>query len=152
MTRVREREDKAISVTGGRETILIAEDDEGVRHIMREVLHEYGYTTIEAVDGEDAVEKFKTHREIALVVIDSVMPKKNGREACEEIRRIAPHTRVLFTSGYTKDIILDKGIEDREFDFIGKPLSIEKFLQKVREALDRQASGTPPGDGDLRSA
>jgi CheY-like chemotaxis protein len=66
------------------------------------------------------------------------MPKKNGREAYEEIRKIAPHVKVIFTSGYTKDIVLNKGIEDGEFDFIAKPLSLDELLGKIRQALDKQ--------------
>ncbi|MBP7526624.1 MAG: PAS domain S-box protein [Syntrophorhabdaceae bacterium] len=122
--------------TTGKETILIAEDNEGARHVMHEALREYGYKTIEAVDGEDALDKFKQHRDVDLVILDSVMPKKNGREVYEEIRRQDPDIKVLFTSGYTRDVVLDKGIEDRKMDFIAKPLSLEKLLQKVREVLD----------------
>ncbi|MDD3846042.1 MAG: PAS domain S-box protein [Syntrophorhabdaceae bacterium] len=137
MTGVDEKHDTAMPVTGGKETILIAEDDEEVRHIMRDVLQEYGYRTIEAVDGEDAIERFRLNRDVDLVIVDSVMPKKNGREAYEEMRMIDPRVKALFTSGYTKDVVLDKGIKDREFDFIAKPLSLDRFLRKVREVLDR---------------
>ena len=104
---------------------------------MREALQGHGYTITEAIDGEDAVRKFKENRDIHLIIIDSVMPKKNGREACEEIHRIDPHIKVVFTSGYTKDIVLNKGIVEKEFDFIAKPLSLNKLLQKVREVLDK---------------
>jgi len=136
-TKIDEKQDAATPVERGEETVLIAEDDEGVRHFIREALQEYGYKTIEAIDGEDAIDKFNEHRNIDLVIIDSVMPKKNGREVYEEVHGTDPHVRVLFISGYTKDIVLDKGIEDREFDFIAKPLSFDKLLQKVREVLDR---------------
>jgi PAS domain S-box-containing protein len=135
---VDETEDATIPVKRGKETILIAEDNEGVRHFMREALQKQGYTIREAIDGEDAVEKFREHRDADLIIIDSVMPKKNGRETYEEIYGIDPHVKVLFTSGYTKDVVLDKGIEEKEFDFIAKPLSLNKLFQKVREVLDRQ--------------
>lgn len=136
MTKAGEEQDAATPPKGGRETILIAEDEEEVRHIMREALQEYGYRTIETIDGEDAVDKFKLHRDIDLIILDSVMPKKNGREAYEEIRGIDPQIKVLFTSGYTKDVVLNKGIKDKEFDFIAKPLILDEFLQKVRDVLD----------------
>jgi CheY-like chemotaxis protein len=123
--------------TTGQETILIAEDDEGVRRFMREALRGHGYIIIEAKDGEDAIETFKQHQAADLIIIDSVMPKKNGREVYEEIRSIDPHVKALFTSGYTKDIVLDKGIRDKEFDFIAKPLSLNMLLQKVHEVLDK---------------
>jgi two-component system, cell cycle sensor histidine kinase and response regulator CckA len=134
---VDQEEEKAVSVKRGSETVLIAEDNEGVRRFMRDALEKYGYKTIEATDGEDAIEKFTQHRDIDLVILDSVMPKKNGREVYEAIRRIRPSIKALFTSGYTKDIVLDKGIEDKDLDFIAKPLSPTALLQKIREVLDR---------------
>ena len=134
---VDQEEQKRVSLKRGKETILIAEDNEGVRHFMRDVLQQYGYKTIEAIDGEDAIDKFTQHRDIDLIIVDSVMPKKNGREVYEEIHRMQPHIKALFTSGYTKDIVLDKGIEDKEFDFISKPLSPAALLHKIREVLDR---------------
>ncbi len=126
-----------VPIEAGKEKILIAEDDEGVRRFMREALEEYGYKTIEAVDGEDAIAKFKSSRDINLAIIDSVMPKRNGREVYERIHKMDPDVRVLFTSGYTKDVALDKGIEAGRFDFIAKPLQLDRFLEKVREVLDR---------------
>ncbi len=137
-TKIDETRDVAIAIRKGKETVLIAEDNEDVRRFMREALREHGYVIIEATDGENAVETFKQHRNIDLIIIDSVMPKKNGREAYEEIRRMDPHVKALFTSGYTKDIVLDKGIEEKEFNFIAKPLVLDKFLEKVREVLDGQ--------------
>ena len=134
----KEQRKTAPAIMMGKETILIAEDNEEVRHFMREALQRYGYKIIEASDGEDAVDTFKRHRDIDLIVVDSVMPKKNGREVYEEIHGINPQVKVLFMSGYTKDIVLNKGIEDKEFDFIAKPLSLNKLLQKVREVLDRE--------------
>ena len=133
-------EEKPVSkpIKGGKETILIAEDNEAVRNLIRTVLVEYGYKVIEAIDGADAVEQFnKANGKVDLLILDSVMPQKNGREAYNEIRRSKKSIKVLFTSGYTKDVYLDKGIEDSEFDFIAKPVSPNKLLQKVREVLDK---------------
>lgn len=122
---------------GGTETILLAEDDEVVRELMTTVLSQYSYTVIEAVDGEEAVTLFNTHPNIDLLILDSVMPRKNGRQAYDDISAGNPDIKVIFTSGYTKDVILDKGIEDKRFDFIAKPVSIETLLRTVREVLDR---------------
>jgi len=124
-------------ITGGTEKILIAEDNTDVRCFMKEIFNKYGYIVIEAIDGEDAVNKFKEHKNIDLLILDSVMPKKNGRKVYDEIRLIEPHIKALFTSGYTRDIVLDKGIEDKEIDFISKPLTLNNLLQKVREVLDK---------------
>jgi PAS domain S-box-containing protein len=127
---------------GGTETILLAEDDEEVRGLMRMVLTGRGYSVIEAVDGEDAVELFKSHSEkIALLIIDSVMPRMNGRQAYDAISGIYSAVKVIFTSGYTRDVVLDKGIEDKKFDFLTKPVSPDILLRKVREVLDRGKRG-----------
>ncbi|HOW54512.1 MAG TPA: ATP-binding protein [Syntrophorhabdaceae bacterium] len=121
---------------GGNEAILIAEDNAAVRSLMREVLSQYGYSIVEAVDGTDAIEQFNRSGEIDLLILDSVMPGKNGREVYNEINNIKPGIRVLFTSGYTRDIVLDKGIEDRNFHFISKPVQPIALLNKVREVLE----------------
>jgi PAS domain S-box-containing protein len=132
----------AVHIRKGTETILVAEDNKEVRVLIKDILKEYGYNIIEAVDGKDAVNKFReykgaNHDGIDLIIMDSVMPKKNGREAYDEIRNLKTNIRVLFTSGYTRDIVLDKGIEEKEFDFITKPLSPDELLQKVGEILER---------------
>jgi PAS domain S-box-containing protein len=129
-------EDIQLHVKGGDETILIAEDSEGVRLLISKVLTENGYTTIEAVDGSDAVEKFKNARSVDLLIFDSVMPKKNGRETYDEITKINPDIKVIFTSGYTKDVFFDKGIQDEKFNFLQKPILPDALLRKVREVLD----------------
>lgn len=136
--KVDETQDMIPSLRGGTETILIAEDNDDVRSFMREALQQYGYETLEAADGEEAIETFRQHRDVDLIIVDSVMPKKNGREVYETIRSMDPHIKTLFTSGYTRDIILDKGIEEKEFDFIAKPLLLDVFLRKVRDVLDRK--------------
>lgn len=121
----------------GTEKILVAEDNSAVRRLVCEILSEWGYRVIAAEDGEEAVEKFLTNRDVHLLLFDSVMPRKNGREAYDTIHRIDPNVKVIFTSGYTRDIILDKGIEEKRFDFISKPLQRNKLLEQVREVLDR---------------
>ena len=136
-TKTREEQDTTLPVPKGSETILIAEDNEDARHFMQDALQEYGYKTIEAVDGEDAIDKFRQNKDIDLIIVDSVMPKKNGREVFEKTHEMNPRIKVLFISGYTRDVVLDKGIEDGELDFIAKPLSLNEFLRKVREVLDR---------------
>ncbi|MBP6941327.1 MAG: PAS domain S-box protein [Syntrophorhabdaceae bacterium] len=132
------KESSLLTTRGGTETILVAEDNVAVRNLLREILTMSGYEVIEAVDGEDAVKKFIEHSDaIAAMIIDVVMPKKNGREVYEEIGKIRPGIKVIFTSGYTGDIVLDKGIRDDIVDFIKKPLLPDELLLKVREVLDR---------------
>jgi two-component system, cell cycle sensor histidine kinase and response regulator CckA len=135
---VRKKQKVNQKIRSGKEKILVAEDNEGLRLLIKKILSKYGYKIIEAVDGQDAVEKFLKNIKVDLVIIDSVMPKKNGREVYNEIIKMNPHIKVLFTSGYTRDIILDKGIEEKEFDFISKPITPKKLLYKVGEILDRK--------------
>ncbi len=133
---VKKEEPAPAPVKGGSETILVAEDSEAVRGLLSRILTEYGYTTVEAIDGVEAIEQFKKADRIDLLILDSVMPKKNGREAYDEIQKIKPGIKVIFTSGYTRDVFLDKGIEDKKFNFLQKPISLPVLLQKVREVLD----------------
>lgn len=122
----------------GTETLLIAEDDDDVRRLDRELFEECGYTVIEAANGREALDLFLEHQEmIDLVMFDVIMPKMNGREVFEEIRKVRPEIKALFTSGYTGDILNGKGELGRDFDFVAKPIPPEELLSKVREVLDR---------------
>ena len=128
-------------ITGGKETVFLAEDDSAVRMLIKNFLEQYGYTVIEAINGDDAVAKFKEHKKnVHLVVFDVVMPKKNGKEVYEEIKEIAAHMPVLFMSGYTYDIIEQKGVTSGKMDFVQKPIMHDVFLGKIREMLDKQIS------------
>lgn len=125
----------------GTETILIAEDEEIVKKFLTGILQRAGYTVIAAANGEEAVSRFREHNaQISLVVSDVVMPKKNGREICEEIRSLRPDIKFIFISGYTADIILQKGIVEEGIEFVTKPFSKNEILQKVRNVLDRGES------------
>ncbi len=121
----------------GNETVLVAEDNMSVRHLIRDVLTRYGYRVIEAEDGTRALDEFYRNRgSIDLLLLDSVMPGKNGRAVYDEIHSSGSPTRALFMSGYTRDVVLDKGIEDKTFHFISKPITPVELLRKVREVLD----------------
>lgn len=123
---------------GGAETILLAEDDEDVRDVTKSVFEDFGYTVIAAADGEDAIKKFMQNRDrIDILITDVIMPLKNGREVYRKISEEKPGIKVLFTSGYTADIITKKGLIDEEMPFISKPVSPTILLKKVREVLDK---------------
>ena len=129
----------AASPAGGTETILLAEDDPMVRSLARHTLEEAGYTVVEAATGEEAVTGFAAAPDrIQLLVLDVVMPHKNGKEAFNEARKIRPGVKALFISGYTGEIIHKKGILHVGLDFIPKPVSPAELLFKVREVLDRK--------------
>jgi CheY-like chemotaxis protein len=126
----------AIAPRGGTETILVAEDNDHVRALTKNVLEEYGYTVLTAVDGEDCVRKFVEHKDsIHLVILDLLMPKKNGKEAGREIRTIRPDLKILFTSGYTADVLEQKDVLEEKVDFISKPVPPHELLAKIREML-----------------
>ena len=127
------------TLKGGTETILVAEDDEMLRGLCRSILKEFGYNVIEARDGVDAVEVFRQNRDrIDMLLLDVIMPRKNGKAAYDEIRTIKADVKVLFISGYSADMISKEGILERGLHFISKPLSPTDLLQKVREVLDRK--------------
>jgi PAS domain S-box-containing protein len=124
-------------IKGGSEMILVAEDDVTLRKLTSTILRNYGYNVIEAVDGEDAVTKFgKNSNDVQLVILDGIMPKKNGKEAYEEIRIIHPTVKTIFVSGYAEDIVSKEGLLEPDIDFILKPLTPSVLLQKVRGVLD----------------
>jgi PAS domain S-box-containing protein len=127
-----------VQVKGGSETILVIEDDADVRSLIRDVLSEHGYDTVEAADGNEGVSVFNEHRgAISLIILDVVMPGKSGKDVLEEINSICPDVKAIFMSGYTGDIVLEKGVRGDNVDFLQKPLSLPKLLGKVREVLDR---------------
>jgi PAS domain S-box-containing protein len=123
---------------GGTETILLAEDELEVRRLVKTVLEEFGYKVIEAVDGEDAINRFMENKdEINLIILDVIMPKKNGREAYNKIKNISPDVKAIFISGYTEDIIKREDIFEMGLNFIAKPVSPSDLLEKIREVLDK---------------
>ncbi|OPX94733.1 MAG: Blue-light-activated protein [Syntrophorhabdus sp. PtaB.Bin006] len=125
------------SLARGSETVLVAEDNEAVRILVRNILAEQGYGVMEAVDGDDAVRKFKDNpSEISLLLFDVVMPKKNGKRAYNEIRTINSDIKALFMSGYTVDVVNSHGVFEKEARIIYKPIVPPKLLSAVREILD----------------
>jgi CheY-like chemotaxis protein len=122
---------------GGTETILLAEDDETVRELHTMILEEAGYRVIEAVDGLEALDRFMEHMEqVDILATDVVMPRMNGKSLYEEIRKVRPDIKVLFMSGYTKDVVVGKGIMDDESGYITKPVIPHELLKKIRQILD----------------
>jgi len=124
-------------IRGGNETILLAEDDESVRNLTEKTLSSYGYRVLIAVDGEEAVDIFRRHgKEIAMVVLDVVMPKKGGKRAYDEMAATTPGLKVLFLSGYSADAIHDSFVLHPGIPFLQKPFGLGTFARKVREVLD----------------
>ena len=121
----------------GTETILLVEDEAIVRQVTKATLEDHGYSVIEAVDGQEAVQLFQENRDrIRLVLFDVIMPRMNGRECYEKIRSLCPQVKTVFMSGYTADIIAQQGIAENGVPFISKPLNPAELLQTVRAVLD----------------
>ncbi len=109
-----------------------------MREFTKHLLEENGYQVIEAIDGQDAINKFKVNKnEIQFVLLDVIMPNKNGKEAYDEIKQISPDIKVLFMSGYPADIIQTHEILEKELAYIEKPASPTKLLRKIREVLGK---------------
>jgi two-component system, cell cycle sensor histidine kinase and response regulator CckA len=140
MIEAHERPPEAVhpDISEGRESILIIEDDQAVRNMMALMLQRGGYSTHLASEGESAILLFEEMKSVIdLVILDVVMPKMNGKEVFERIQRIDPSVKAIFVSGYTGDVVIDKGVEQEKVDFLQKPLSAERLYAKVREVLDR---------------
>ncbi len=119
-----------------KKTILLVDDDELLRKSLNLLLHHKGYEVIPAVDGDDAIEKFKRYKDsIDLVILDVVLPKKNGKEVYDFIKKDNKDCKVLFISGFTDNILTEKGIKEQGLDFLPKPLDVELFAAKVQSLL-----------------
>ena len=122
---------------GGKETMLIADDHEGIREMVRSALEGCGYRVLFAVDGEEAILMFEEQAsEINLVVLDMVMPRMGGLEAAERMRRIRPELPVIFTTGYRADHEALTTVIENGGAVVEKPFDPKKLARRVRELLD----------------
>ena len=125
----------------GHETVLLVEDEDGVRDLIQELLQENGYTVISARNGREALHSFLTaSRPIDLLITDVVMPEMGGPELSRKLREIRPSLRVLFTSGYADNAVVNNGSIDPDAHFLQKPFSPSTLTLKVRDALDSAPS------------
>ncbi|WP_380872435.1 hypothetical protein ACFB49_33700 [Sphingomonas sp. DBB INV C78] len=128
------------------ETVLVVEDDDDVRAYSVGVLRELGYRVIEAHDGATAIRLLeRRERAVQLLLTDVVMPKMSGRELSSTALQLTPGLKVLFTSGYTRDVIMRDGRLEAGVDLLSKPFTYATLAAKVRELLDRR-------DSDVRQA
>jgi two-component system cell cycle sensor histidine kinase/response regulator CckA len=120
----------------GGETVLVVEDDEGVRELTTTILRARGYNVLEAASGPEACEVAKKHPDrIHLLLTDVIMPGMNGRELSRLLLDQRPQLKVLVMSGYAESVIAHRGVLDAEFEFIQKPFSSDVLAAKVRQLL-----------------
>jgi signal transduction histidine kinase/CheY-like chemotaxis protein len=121
----------------GSVTVLVAEDEEGVRAHAVDALEELGYTVLSAGTGKAAIELCANHPEIGLLFTDVVIPDMNGRQLAQEAQRSVPGLKVLFTTGYTRNAIVHNGMLDPDVSLLTKPFTLEQLARKIAEILKR---------------
>lgn len=135
-TNLAQREELADDMAHGTETILIVEDEQGVRDLIRDTLKEEGYTVVEAGNGMEALLYSQQYTgPLHLLLTDVVMPLMNGRQLAEQLLEQQPQLKVLYMSGYTDDAIVHHGVLDEGVAFIQKPFTPQTLARKVREVL-----------------
>jgi two-component system cell cycle sensor histidine kinase/response regulator CckA len=135
------RVEESASLTGGTETVLLAEDDGAVRRLASIALRQQGYTVLEARDGEEALQLARSDRRraIHLLITDVVMPGLSGRDLALQLAADRPEMRVLYTSGYAEAVTMRAGLE-RGVPLLAKPFLPHDLVQRVRETLDSAAT------------
>ena len=122
----------------GVETIVLVEDEEHVRTIASLMLSRQGYAVHAFADGPSAIAAVETMTdELHLLITDVVMPRMNGQVLTQRLLELRPTIRVLFTSGYTANVIVHHGVLNQGVEFLPKPYSLERLARRVREVLDK---------------
>ena len=137
-----ERPAYAAQSGAGSETLLLVEDEEGVRRLLTHVLSRRGYKVLAAADAEEALRIFaERSAEIGLVLTDMVMPHMSGRQLGELLEEMCPGIKIIYMSGYTDDVLVRTGALSPGMSFLQKPLRPDVLAAKVREALDAAGPG-----------
>jgi CheY-like chemotaxis protein len=125
---------------GRGETILIVEDDDGVRQYAAEILRDLNYQIIEAKDSASALRLLDAKKDFDLLLTDVVLPGKNGRELADEVERERPGMKIIFMTGYSRNAIVHQGRLDRGTELLQKPLTERALARKIRQVLDATPS------------
>ncbi len=127
------------TVARGHETLLLVEDEDLVRELVREFLEDAGYHVLEARDAEEALRiAHAGARPIDLLVTDVVLPGMNGSDLVQELQRVLPNVKTVYVSGYPGDAMFRQGAFEPGSAFLAKPFTRHVLTQKVREVLDEQ--------------
>jgi signal transduction histidine kinase/ActR/RegA family two-component response regulator len=116
--------------------ILVVEDEEQVRQMTVDALRELGYTVVQAGNGDRALEQLAALPRVDLLFTDIVMPGMNGRELADKVRVARPATKILFTTGYTRNAVVHNGMLDAGVAFLAKPFTIDQLARKVAEVIE----------------
>jgi CheY-like chemotaxis protein len=130
-----EDETSPMPTNDGSVTVLVVEDEEGVRAHAVSALRELGYNVYDAAGAAKAIEIVEAHPEIGLLFTDVVMPEMNGRRLSDAVTQRRPAMKVLFTTGYTRDAIVHNGTLDLGVNLITKPFTLDELARKVAEVL-----------------
>jgi CheY-like chemotaxis protein len=123
---------------GGKETILLVDDEEPIRLLGSQILEEFGYTVLTAADGESALQLYQEeHDKIGLIILDLIMPGMGGKRCLGELLKVNPEARVAIASGYSPDGPTREILKNGAKGFVSKPYDIEQMLNVVREVLDK---------------
>ncbi|HXV42173.1 MAG TPA: response regulator, partial [Anaerolineae bacterium] len=126
-----------LEMPGGRETVLLVEDDIGVRELLRQVLSKLGYKLLEAGSGQEALQLIAHYPDpIHLLLTDVVMPGMSGKTLADELADTRPNLKTLFMSGYTDEAIVQHGVLNSGVAFLQKPFSPMTLAAKMRSVLD----------------
>ena len=130
----------------GTETVLIVEDEQGLRQLVAKVLQGQGYQVLEASNGREALRLFHERKDapVDLVLTDMVMPEMSGQVMAEWLQTTHPDVRILFTSGYTDCGFVKDGEVRSDINFLAKPYTTTVLLQKVREVIDAPVNSATP--------
>ena len=140
----RPREESQPLTRGSGETILVAEDEGGVRQLVHDMLEALGYRVLVATDGLKALHIASVHRgPIHLLLTDVVMPRMGGIELAQTLHQESPETRILFMSGYTRDAAERHGLSADDIHFLAKPFRPQELGRKVRQVLDSPQARLP---------
>jgi CheY-like chemotaxis protein len=120
----------------GNETILVVEDEDQVRAVVRGILRKHGYVVLEARSAGEALLESENRSQIHLLLTDVVMPRMSGPELAARLKATRPNLAVLYMSGYTDDAALRHGIVDANVAYLQKPITVQSLTRKVREVLD----------------
>jgi len=126
-----------LTVRGGTETILLADDHEGIREMAQSVLTAKGYRVLLATDGEEAIEIFRANRDhISLILLDVIMPRRSGAEVFAAVKALRPGISVIFATGYSNETAMLADLMMRGVPLLRKPYTPSVLCRRIREVLD----------------